>query len=148
MGTHRFTFFSDSQPAPAATLTYTTVRHDAEAVGITFSGEIDMATSDEVVAAVTTALSSHGPRTLYVDLAEVRFMDSSGINALVRCRACVAERGCRLVVTNPQPIVYRVLEITGVLEALAVTPGPAAAEPVETVDRPGTAVLPLPAGAL
>jgi len=28
--------------------------------------------------------------------------------------------GCQFAVTNPQPLVYRVLEITGVLVALAV----------------------------
>lgn len=58
---------------------------------------------------------------VYLDLTAVRFIDSSGIHALMRCRARAIEAGCRLAVTNAQPIIYRVLEITGVLEALGVT---------------------------
>jgi anti-anti-sigma regulatory factor len=57
-----------------------------------------------------------------MDLADVGFVDARGINALVRCRAQTVAAGCRLVVTNPQPIVYQVLRITGMLEALAVAP--------------------------
>ena len=44
---------------------------------------------------------------------------------MVRCRARAVAAGCRLAVTNPQPIVYKALGITEMLEALAVAPVPA-----------------------
>ncbi|HEX8630827.1 MAG TPA: STAS domain-containing protein [Catenuloplanes sp.] len=123
-----------------------------------------MGTAGTVQAAVLEALGTDSPRHLEVDLADVRFLGSAGINALVRCRAHTAAAGCRMAVTNPQPIVYEVLRITGVLQALAVTPlptrpieraGPPALAPVRTAGLrasadsggPGWAVMPVAATA-
>jgi anti-anti-sigma factor len=124
MGTHRFDNVPDSLPAQRAVLTHITVREDAERVRIAFCGEIDLSSADLVDAAVTDALLSHHPRRVDVDLAEVRFLDSSGIHALLRCRAQAIEAGCQLAVTNPQRMTYQVMELTGVLAALAVTLAP------------------------
>ena len=121
MGTHRFTTSPPTLPPPTTTLTYVTHR-DADGVRIAFAGEVDMGTAGTVQAAVLEALGTDSPRHLEVDLADVGFLGSAGINALVRCRAHTAAAGCRMAVTNPQPIVYEVLRITGVLQALAVTP--------------------------
>jgi hypothetical protein len=52
---------------------------------------------------------------------------------LLRCRALAIEAGCRLAVTNAQPMIYRVLEITEVLEVLAVTRCPAMSVERESV---------------
>jgi anti-anti-sigma factor len=140
MGKHRFTSFALPQPQAASTLTHVAVG-DPEAVRIAFAGEIGMGTADTVLAAVVDALGTYGPRRLEVDVADVGFMDASGINALVRCRSYAVAAGCRLAVTNPLPIVYEVLGITGMLEALAVTPvrarhdgrtGPSATQRVRT----------------
>ena len=124
MGTHRFDYVPDSPPAQRAVLTHTTVREDVQRVRVSFSGEIDISCASVVDAAVTDALRSYRPRHVDVDLAGVRFIDSSGIHALMRCRAQAVEAGCQLAVTNPRPMTFRVLEITGVLAALAVTPVP------------------------
>jgi anti-sigma B factor antagonist len=121
MGTHR-THAPDSPPAQRTLLTYTTVREHAERVRVSFSGEVDLSSADVIDTAVFDALRSHHPRHVDVDLADVRFLDASGIQALLRCRMEAVEAGCQLAVTNPQPMVYLVLEITGVLAALAVTP--------------------------
>jgi anti-anti-sigma factor len=143
MGTHRIPFFPESPSTPAALLSYQTVVEHARAVRVAFAGEIDMSTADGVDVIVADALRSHAPRHLCVDLTQVRFMDSSGIHALLRCRDRAADAGCELAVTNPQPIVYRVLEVTGLLEVLAVTPGDGA-EVVEAGDRGGAGWLAAP----
>lgn len=122
MDTERFDFPSDSPPAQLIVISHTTLRQDMQRVRISFSGEIDLSSSDAVQAAVYDALRSHQPRHLEVDLAEVRFMDSSGIHALLRCRTQAIKARCQLVVTNAQPIVYRVLEISGVVAVLSITP--------------------------
>jgi anti-sigma B factor antagonist len=98
---------------------------DIGAVCIAFAGEFGMGTTGTVLAAVVDALETRSPRRLEVNVADVEFMDASGINALVRCRAQAVAAGCRLTVTDPQPIVYEVLRITGMLEALAVERVPA-----------------------
>lgn len=48
-----------------------------------------------------------------VDLCEVTFIDSSGLGALHAARRVAIENGGSLVVCRPSPLVYRVLEITG-----------------------------------
>jgi anti-anti-sigma factor len=59
-----------------------------------------------------------------VDIANVTFCDSTGIGALVRAQAEAAEHGTVMQIANPNPAVRRVLEVTGVLDALANPPTP------------------------
>ncbi len=108
MGTHRFPAESEL-PSTTAVLTVTTVDDGPERVRVALTGEIDMSAADGVGNAVVELLHRQPYRRLEVDLAEVRFMDSSGVNILVRCSARAEQLGCRLIVTNPRPIVHRVL---------------------------------------
>ncbi|WP_320068108.1 STAS domain-containing protein [Micromonospora sp. RTGN7] len=84
------------------------------------AGEIDLATSGELTAALADALEGPPLAVLEVDFGGVRFLDSSGILALVRAHGRAAQQGCRLTVTDVQPTVRRVLEITGVLTTLGL----------------------------
>ncbi|MGK5519942.1 STAS domain-containing protein [Micromonospora sp. URMC 107] len=78
------------------------------------AGEIDMATAGEFEATLTEALRRPGVREVVVDLADVRFLDSSGVRVLVHGVAVGREGDVTLRVTGPQPGVARVLRITGV----------------------------------
>ena len=55
-----------------------------------------------------------GVREVVVDLADVRFLDSSGVRVLVHGVSVGRERDVTMRVTGPQPGVARVLRITGV----------------------------------
>lgn len=48
-----------------------------------------------------------------VDLYQLTFMDSSGLGAMHAARRLAIKDGGNLVVCRPSPMVYRVLEITG-----------------------------------
>ena len=50
---------------------------------------------------------------IVVDLHELTFIDSSGLGAIHGARQKAIENGGNLVVCRPSPMVYRVLEITG-----------------------------------
>ncbi len=50
---------------------------------------------------------------IVVDLAQLTFLDSSGLGLLHEARRTAIEDGGNLVVCNPAPVVERVLEITG-----------------------------------
>ena len=50
---------------------------------------------------------------IVVDLSQLTFMDSSGLGAIHEARREAIRGGGNLVVCRPTPIVYRVLEITG-----------------------------------
>jgi anti-anti-sigma factor len=49
-------------------------------------------------------------------VADLSFIDSSGISVLVLAHKQLAERGGQLVLRSPQRIVYRVLEVTGLTQ--------------------------------
>ncbi|MBO0871047.1 MAG: STAS domain-containing protein [Micromonosporaceae bacterium] len=124
MGTPRFDHMPDPSRSRSNLLTHTTVREDVQRVRICFSGEIDLSSADLVDAAIIDALRSHRPRRLEIDLSGLRFMDSSGVSALIRGRAKAIDGDCQLVVTDASPMIYRILNVTGVLRALADVPGP------------------------
>jgi anti-anti-sigma factor len=50
---------------------------------------------------------------IVLDLYELTFVDSSGLGTFHKARRMAIENGGTLVVSRPQPIVQRVLEITG-----------------------------------
>ena len=56
-----------------------------------------------------------------MNLARVSFIDSSGLNVLLRRRRALQERGIRMSVVRPaDPIVRRVFEIARLGEALGL----------------------------
>lgn len=88
-------------------------------VCVRVGGEIDIATIIPL-SEVLAVLIATRPRAIEVDLADVRFMDSSGVNALVRAHRSAAAGGCRVRVARPQSVVDRVLRICGPAETLGL----------------------------
>jgi anti-sigma B factor antagonist len=109
------------------------VRCGAEGIVVAVAGEMDLATSGPLAQALTEVLETK-PVTVRLDLAEVSFLDSSGI----RCLVGVAERatavGGHLVVRNPTPMVLRVLELCGVDQLLLADGTDGNASPWESSD--------------
>jgi anti-sigma B factor antagonist len=56
-----------------------------------------------------------------VDAGGLSFIDSSAISELLRLREHLGEGGGSLTLSNVQPSVRRVLEITGLLETFGVS---------------------------
>jgi anti-anti-sigma factor len=78
------------------------------------AGEVDMATVAQLTDRLARIVADPFVRTVVVDFADVAFLGSSGIQALVTAHR-LAERGhVDLRVAHCRPIVLRVLEITGV----------------------------------
>lgn len=94
---------------------------DGDTVTIALASELDLSTSDEVEEQLIAHGSAEGVTHLVVDLAGVTFMDSAGINALLKVRrwADANERSVR--VTGATGLVHEVLELTGVLAHLSDT---------------------------
>jgi anti-anti-sigma factor len=87
-------------------------------VQVVVVGEIDLATQAVLRDSLLRALHDHSPAVVDVDLAGVTFMDCTGISALLVAHTTALRSGCQLRVSHPQPIVGRVLAVTGVLGVL------------------------------
>jgi anti-anti-sigma factor len=101
-----------------AELTLDIRSYEQSKVTIAVAGEIDMATAPTLA----TCLRDHGDRDIVLDLAAVRFLDASGINALVDAYNMLREIGHRLWTTGERDNVRKVLDITGVLSILHYDP--------------------------
>ena len=94
----------------AERLTITTTIDDHGWVIVAVAGEVDLATAPQL-AQFLTAITD---RDVKVDLAGVRFLDSSGVAALVAGSRALTASGHLLRTSGEQDNVRRVLEISGV----------------------------------
>ena len=98
------------------------IRSDAAAgaSAVLVSGEVDVSNADELRAALDQCLAGDATN-LTVDLAEVPYIDSTGIGVLVGAAHRAAEKGVRLEVARPQRNVARVLGLLGVTAELNIS---------------------------
>lgn len=83
---------------------------------VTIAGEMDANNCGDLAKAVEPDLGPELER-IEIDAAELTFIDSSGISALIELHEKMSERGGSVVVVEPTTPVRRVLEITGLAEA-------------------------------
>jgi anti-sigma B factor antagonist len=92
------------------------VEVDGATTVLTVSGEFDL--SARVRVDDFSARLPYLPRHLVLDMLEVGFMDSAGLQALMEMRAAVVAIGGDLVIRAPSAQVRRLLEITALGELL------------------------------
>jgi anti-sigma B factor antagonist len=95
-------------------LTFTIAADQSSRMVISVAGEVDLATSAELVECVQT----HADRDVVLELSPVAFLDSAGIGALVRSYQLVHASGHTLRTCGEPDNVRKVLEIGGVLDTL------------------------------
>jgi anti-sigma B factor antagonist len=93
---------------------------DRERVVVVPVGELDLATTAELDRQVAELLES-GFRHVVVDLAELSFLDSTGVHLLIRWSRRAADDGWTFEVTPGDGAVERVLDLTGVRGLLCAT---------------------------
>jgi anti-sigma B factor antagonist len=92
-------------------LAITTERRGQQLV-LRLRGELDVCNVDSL-GQVLDGVLERAPQTLVVDLAGLGFADCAGLSALVAARARLAAQGHQLIVINAQPVVRRLLAVTG-----------------------------------
>jgi anti-sigma B factor antagonist len=101
------------------TVEFATCTNDVWPV-VTVSGEVDVETSPVLEERLTSVLD-RGLSSIRIDLADVTFLDSTGLSVLIsglkRCRAA----GGELRLLSPRPNVRKVLEITGLTDVFQVS---------------------------
>jgi anti-anti-sigma factor len=82
-------------------------------------GDLDLATAP-ALREVLIELVAAGMAQVVVDLADVTFIDSSGLGILVAAAKRMEAANGRLAIRNPRPQAQQVLELTGVDQVLGV----------------------------
>ena len=84
---------------------------------VVVEGEIDMETAPTLRVALDQ-LEPYQP--VYIDMADVSFIDSRGIRVLVGHAARMHENGKGFHLRNPSPVVRKTIEIAGLSEQFCV----------------------------
>ncbi len=87
-------------------------------------GDVDMSSSPDLRAAIGNAFKAEGPRgkALFVDLSQVRYMDSSGIATLVEALQTCMKQGLRLRLVELSPPVRDVFELARLSNVFEIFP--------------------------
>ena len=86
-------------------------------------GELDAANQDLLRCVVRSVLDHHSPRILVLDLSALRFADCAGLSAVLWAHKHLARQGHELVLAGIQPLVRRLLDVTGLDAYLHVSTG-------------------------
>jgi anti-sigma B factor antagonist len=88
-------------------------RRAGTSVEVALAGDFDMVATFRVEPEIDRLLAEDGIRRLVVDLADVRFIDSAGVGALLSMRERATRLGVRMTLANVPHPVQRVLDATG-----------------------------------
>jgi anti-anti-sigma factor len=106
----------DPEPFQAEVLSIEANR-DRSGITIILAGEFDMAGTQRFWAFMSEALAAD-PKALTIHAGGLEFIDSSGLQALLRARDAATEAGVAFRVSDPSPAVRRILDLFGVEDLL------------------------------
>jgi anti-sigma B factor antagonist len=95
-----------------------TVTSEGETRLVVFSGELDLAGVERARAAIAEA--EDGVGMIVLDLSQLTFLDSTGLEVVLRAARRADEAGRRLVVRKPSPYVKRLFELTAIDQSLDI----------------------------
>ncbi|OQA04412.1 MAG: putative anti-sigma factor antagonist BtrV [bacterium ADurb.Bin400] len=95
---------------------------DGDTVVVMLWDEVDCNNAAELAREVNSRIRKGGKVAL--DLGRLRFIDSSGIRVLIRCRRMAEDLNCEISLRLPpetSPFVLKVLSLSGLLTSFATT---------------------------
>lgn len=100
------------------------VHAQAGEVLLVLHGELDLGTEAQLQTVAMAQLAAHNPTKLQLDLADITFLDSSGINALLDIRKHGSDRGIDVEIVAVSHRAARVLTIVGLAEPFGIPADP------------------------
>src|SRR6476646_2683542 len=92
---------------------------DSDVLTVEAEGEVDMSTAPRLLEIIDAV--SDAARLVIIDLTQVSFLDSSGLNALVKAQRRLGARGIALRIVSPSGhVVRRVFQIAHLEEELTI----------------------------
>jgi anti-sigma B factor antagonist len=90
-------------------------------VVVTPRGELDVVTAPTLRHHLTDLIEDQGNLEVAVDLAELSFIDSTGLHLLVEASSSLRQRGGHLSLAAPSSHMLKVFEICGLTNVLAIS---------------------------
>jgi anti-sigma B factor antagonist len=87
---------------------------------LTVKGEVDLEVADDLIEAGRAQIAAAPAESLHLDLAGVTFMDSCGLNALLKVRKAASHP---VVLVSPSAPVMRLLQLTALDQTFVIEPG-------------------------
>lgn len=97
-------------------------------VVLSVRGEVDMNTAPDL-SALVDAVIGQGYQSVVLDMAELAFMDASGLRVIADGASRLRPSGGEVVLRSPPPIVQRILDITRLTEVVRLEPEPVEGSP-------------------
>ncbi|GAA3079779.1 STAS domain-containing protein [Streptosporangium carneum] len=97
---------------------------------LALSGELDYTNAERFRHDLHEAVGPE-PRDLVIDLTDLSFCDSTGIQVFLAVRKLVHDRGCGIALANPHHRLERLFHLTGLTQAFGIRP--TVAEAVESL---------------
>jgi anti-sigma B factor antagonist len=91
-----------------------------DAAVVSISGDLDIATAPRLRKELIE-LSNRGIRAVLVDLAQLEFIDSTGLGVLVSALRRFREHGGDLALQSPKPAAAKIFEMTGLANVFAIS---------------------------
>jgi anti-sigma B factor antagonist len=95
----------------------TSLDRDADTATVSLHGEVDVMTVDQVRVALTDAIAAK-PKSIVVDMADLSFIDSTGLGALIFGFQRARDAGISFRLARPTRGVRQVLVLSGLLEVV------------------------------
>lgn len=114
-------FIDDNPHSTPSNGLLSTQRHLDGAVVFSISGDVDLANESSLRACLKTAMEA-GKHLVVVDLKDLRYIDSSGIHALLDAHHIFARGRRSIVLAAVPPMVWRILKIVGLEQMIPVFP--------------------------
>lgn len=86
---------------------------------VRLSGELDHHTAEQVRKTIESELDS-GMTHLVLNLANLEFMDSSGLGVILGRYKRVSQLGGKMTLCSIQPSIYRLMEMSGLFKILPI----------------------------
>jgi anti-anti-sigma factor len=96
-----------------------TVNSDGDRTTVCLRGELDLSGVDRAREAVEQAEATDAT-LLVLDLSQLDFIDSTGLEVLLRAARRAHDNGRRLIVARPSRYIRRLLELTAIDQSLDV----------------------------
>jgi anti-sigma B factor antagonist len=97
----------------------------SEHAQLALRGELDMSSAPQLTRELEAVEANH-PKEILLDLAELSFMDVSGLRTILDAARRGRRVGTAIVIANPMPHILRLLELTAIDQTLQVQGRPLA----------------------